>query len=72
MANTTYITEDKDRWDLIASKAYGDATLFSQIIQANPNTKIYDVFPKGIELNIPIVDPPEVEQSNLPPWKRNL
>ena len=70
MPNTTYITKHNDRWDLIAFEAYGDATLISGIIQANPKMKIFDVLPAGLEINIPIVDPPQVQENLLPLWKR--
>lgn len=68
---TKYITIQGDRLDTIAYKAYGDATAFSKIQDANPNIPISDHFEAGIELLIHIE---EVLVSTvnelLPPWKR--
>ena len=70
MSNTRYITKQGDRWDLIAYKAYGDATMIDILITANPGIPVDPILPEGITLNIPIVDEPEVDKSLLPPWKR--
>ena len=70
MSNTRYITKNGDRWDLIAYKAYGDATMIDIIIAANPGVPVDPVLKEGITLNIPIVDEPDVDKSLLPPWKR--
>ena len=70
MSNTRYITKQGDRWDVIAYKAYGDATMIDTLIMANPGIPVDPVLQEGITLNIPIVDEPEVYKSLLPPWKR--
>lgn len=70
MSNTRYITKQGDRWDLIAYKAYGDATMIDIIIAANSGVSVDPVLKEGITLNIPIVDEPDVDKSLLPPWKR--
>ena len=70
MSNTRYITKQGDRWDLIAYKAYGDATMIDILIMENPGIPVEPILPEGITLNIPIVDEPEVDKSLLPPWKR--
>ena len=36
----SYITQDNDRWDLIAYKFYKDANKYEEIIKANPNIEI--------------------------------
>lgn len=64
----TYITHDKDRWDLIAYRFYGDAMKMEPIIAANPEVPIYRVLPSGIKVLIPIL-PDEVEKKVLPPWR---
>lgn len=74
MANTNYITQENDRWDLIAFKAYGDCTK-SQIglLQAaNPNLEYTTVFKAGVKIVVPILEDAEVETSSalVPPWKR--
>lgn len=70
MSSTRYITKQGDRWDLIAYKAYGDATMIDTLIIANPRIPVDPILPEGITLNIPIIDEPEVDKSLLPPWKR--
>lgn len=71
MANTAYVTNQGDRWDSIAQKAYGDATMFNDIVSANPFVPNTLVFEAGIKLQIPII---ETENTSivdlLPPWKR--
>lgn len=71
MPNTEYITQQGDRWDTISYKAYGDATNFGPIQDANPNIPITDVFEGGVRLIIPIKeDEISTNLDLLPPWKR--
>jgi phage tail protein X len=70
MAHTKYITIQGDRWDTIAYKAYGDATKFSVIIEANPFIPKTAVLNSGITLFIPLMDRPQLNSSLLPPWKQ--
>ncbi len=70
MAYTRYTTVQGDRWDTVSFKAYGDATLYSGIVEANPTVPKDAVIPSGIVLNIPIIDKPTVDISVLPPWKQ--
>lgn len=67
-----YIVKDGDRWDTIAYKAYGDATLFNGIIEANPAFTVTAVLEAGTRLIIPILDNSDIEVDSqlLPPWKR--
>lgn len=67
---TKYITVEGDRWDNIAYRAYGNPNEVEALIFANPSVPVTDVLPPGLELLVPIKDDPEVQQSNLPPWKR--
>lgn len=70
MTYTTYKTVEGDRWDTIAFKAYGDATQYSKIIEANPFIPKGVVLPSGLTLYVPVEDRPSVNTSLLPPWKR--
>tara|TARA_R110000782_G_scaffold123923_3_gene215424 strand:- start:868 stop:1089 length:222 start_codon:yes stop_codon:yes gene_type:complete len=73
MANVVeYITNDGDRWDTIAFKAYGDATLVNGIIEANTAISIVPVLPAGIRIVVPILELGEIQIDSelLPPWKR--
>lgn len=71
MAYTEYITIQGDRWDSIAYKAYGDATTFAPIADANPHIPMQDTFEGGVRLLIPILENEETTVIDLlPPWKR--
>lgn len=70
MSHTKYITQEGDRWDLIADKAYGDATKITPIIEANPGVPKTPVLPSGITLYVPLMDVETVDTNLLPPWKR--
>ena len=64
-----HITAVGERWDLLAWNYYGDATLFSPIIMANPQVPIEPVFAAGLHVAVPLL---QVSQTtaNLPPWKQ--
>lgn len=64
-----HITQDGDRWDLLAYKFYGDAMRFEPIIVANPAVPMTPVIPSGLTLYIPVLDD-EPEYEVLPPWRR--
>lgn len=68
---TEHITQQDERWDTIAYKAYGDATEVNRIIEANPKVPITPVLPAGIRILIPIIETVSVEVDDklLPPWK---
>lgn len=70
MEFTKYTTVEGDRWDTIAYKAYGDATKYSGIIEANPSVPKGVVLKSGVTLFIPVLDRPSVAKSTLPPWKQ--
>jgi phage tail protein X len=68
-----HITTAGERWDTLAWKYYGDATLFGPIIQTNPQIEIEAVFEAGLNIGVPIlvVNQAAQNQSDLPPWKRS-
>lgn len=79
--NLQETTKGGERWDQIAAKNYGALTVVVEgveksaiglLIEANPDVPIYDTFPAGVVLNIPIIEKTEVkiEAELLPPWKR--
>lgn len=72
MANTQYIVKEGERWDAISQKAYGNPTLYSNIIAANPLVPITPQLPGGTVLNIPILTDNLIptDTTALPPWKR--
>jgi hypothetical protein len=67
-----HTTIDGQRWDQIALLMYGDASKGPDLIRANPNVPVYDVFPSGIVLDIPIIERSNIltDAEKLPPWKR--
>jgi len=72
MPYTEYITNEGDRLDTIANKAYGNPYDWQRILSANPSLPIQDVYAAGVRLVIEIQEQADVEQSVnlLPPWKR--
>jgi len=70
MSFVLYITQERDRWDLIAARHYGDPFGYERIIAANPTVPIVPVLPAGIRLAVPVVPRTVARGSQgLPPWK---
>jgi phage tail protein X len=65
-----HITSAGERWDLLAWQYYGDATLYSPIIMANPQVPIEPVFEAGQQVWIPILSVQQGQTANLPPWSQ--
>lgn len=66
-----HITGAGERWDLLAWQYYGDATLFSPIIMANPQVPIEPVFEAGLQVWIPILFVQQAQAASLPPWSQS-
>ena len=65
-----HITTAGERWDSIAWTYYGDATLYSYIIMANPNVAIVPLLEAGIQLAIPVIQIARISNIEVPPWRR--
>jgi phage tail protein X len=65
-----HVTLAGERWDLVAWIYYGDPTLYSGIVMANPAVAVEPVFEAGIVLMVPILQQSAVMTTNLPPWKQ--
>lgn len=65
----SHITEGGERWDLLAWQYYGNPTLYSPIILANPTIPIESVFDAGLVIAVPILQVSLTQTSALPPWK---
>lgn len=67
-----HITRAGERWDTLAWKYYGNATLITPIIQTNPLIPIMAVFDAGLTIGVPIlvVDDSVATAADLPPWVR--
>jgi phage tail protein X len=70
MSHVKYIAKEGDRWDSIAYYAYGNATLISPIIEANPNIPKEPFIEAGTTVYIPVKETPSVNVNLLPIWKR--
>ncbi|HJU11520.1 MAG TPA: tail protein X [Candidatus Binataceae bacterium] len=68
----THTTAAGERWDTLAWRYYGDATLFGPLIQTNPQIPIEPVLEAGLTIAVPLlmVNPAVQQTANLPPWKR--
>ncbi|MGH7932268.1 MAG: tail protein X [Candidatus Binataceae bacterium] len=64
-----HVTTAGERWDLLAWNYYGDATLYSLIIMANPQIPIEPAFGAGLVVGIPILQASPIQTNDLPPWK---
>lgn len=69
---TQYIVKEGERWDSIAYKAYGRASLMHDIILANPLVPVTPRISGGTVLTIPIISDNNVKTDKelLPPWKQ--
>ncbi|PIT59960.1 tail protein X [Snodgrassella alvi] len=66
-----YQTCDGDRWDLIAHKYYGDATMLDRLIAANPHLPLAEQFTANLTVLIPIIQSDtHTAQEDMPPWMR--
>jgi phage tail protein X len=67
-----HITVAGERWDTLAWRYYGDASLFGPIIHTNPQIPIEAVFEAGLTIEVPLllVNPTVQNSADLPPWKR--
>lgn len=63
-----YETCENDRWDLIASKFYGNCYEITPIIEANFHIPISMVLESGVELIIPKKENLTVSENTL--WKK--
>lgn len=73
MANfVEYVTKQGDRWDTIAFKAYGDATMINGLIEANTSIVISPLLAPGTRVIVPILEAGDIQIDSelLPPWKR--
>jgi phage tail protein X len=64
-----HVTAAGERWDLLAWTYYGDATLYSPIIMANPLIAIEPAFEAGLQVAVPILQVSQSASTGLPPWK---
>lgn len=70
-------TKEGERWDLLAYRYYGDADKMGVLIRTNQTLWDVDVgatppmiLPSGWVIKIPVIDDDVIDETNLPPWKR--
>jgi phage tail protein X len=63
-----HTTSDFERWDTLAYRYYGDATMMQPLIEANPTVPLDPVLPVGLLLLVPIIIAAEPINQELPPW----
>lgn len=51
-----YVTQDNDRWDLIAYKMYGDVNKMNILLENNPDHRLVTIFEAGVKLIVPIIE----------------
>lgn len=67
---TKYTTISGDMWDTVAYKTLGSEAYTDKIIKANLKYRHIVIFPAGVTLDIPEIDPRI--SAELPPWKRGV
>ena len=73
-----HVAAPGERWDLLAFRYYGDAMLQGIIMEANRHLWLDDlasippVIPPHTRLKIPVIEKPDPDPSQLPPWKREV
>ena len=65
-----YSTKQNDTFDKLALYFYGDETLATYLIDANPEYSDVLIFNEGVLLNLPRLE--LVETTTLPKWKGGL
>lgn len=69
MGYRDYVCRMGDTFDLLAGQAYGQESMSSTIIAANPDLCDVVMFDGGEKLRIPVVQTVETPET-LPPWRR--
>jgi len=64
-----HTTSNKDRWDTIAAKYYGNCYEITPIIEENPHLPISEEFESSVEVKVPIKET-ELKTTGLPNWKK--
>lgn len=65
-----YITQQGDKWDLIAYLMLGSTRLMNKLMAANTQHLGYYIFPAGIVLQLPVITAEQAALSSLPPWRQ--
>lgn len=68
-----HITSPGERWDILADQYYNDPDLMNLLMAKNKHLfEAYPaILPAGLTLRIPVLETPPLDQTLLPPWKRD-
>ena len=66
-----YKTKQGDTWDLISFNVFGSELFSKEIINANKDKSHIMIFSANTKINIPSVDLDVIDDSILPPWRKN-
>ncbi len=66
----TYTTISGDTWDIVSYKTLGNEMYKNAILELNNAYREIVIFPVGVALLIPEIEPEVLE--DLPPWKGGL
>lgn len=69
MADKSCVTMRGDTWDAVAYRLWGDERLMDALFRANPEHADVLVFPAGVVLTVPDVEP-RLRKEDLPVWMR--
>ena len=64
----TYITKAGDIFDMIAYRELGSCKYVTALMNANRQFLSTLIFPAGVELTLPEIEPEE-KTAKLPPWR---
>lgn len=70
MEYVEHVTQDGDRWDLIAHRWYGDALRIEPLLAANPAHARRITLSGGLVIRVPVLAAPVITPAGLPPWAR--
>ena len=65
-----YVTKAGDMWDAIAYQQLGSSRYTDLLMNLNQSFRNTLIFPSGVSLTLPEIDP--VPNHALPPWKRKV
>lgn len=69
MKYVRYTTQQRDRWDTLAMRFYGDPYGYWPIIRANPTVPITPELPPKRVIAIPVLERSTAQLLGLPPWR---
>lgn len=66
-----YRTLSGDTWDIISLKNYQSELFTGQLVAANFEHRHTSIFPAGVVIEVPAISEEQLDETNLPPWRRS-